>query len=63
VIMNTDDHILWRSAMIGRDHEHARRWSWLNKRWSVSEACRLVDDVAHPTHSTSLRSGSVCRSC
>jgi hypothetical protein len=30
--------------------------------WNVSEACRLLDDVAHPTHSTNLRSGSVCRS-
>jgi hypothetical protein len=33
------------------------------QRWNVSEACRLLDDAAHPTHSTNLRSGSVCRSC
>ena len=33
-----------------------------NQRWNVSEACRLLDDAAHPTHSTNLRSGSVCRS-
>ena len=31
--------------------------------WNISEACRLLDDAAHPTHSTNLRSGSVCRSC
>ena len=33
------------------------------QRWNVSEACRLLDDAAHPTHSTNLRSGSVSRSC
>jgi len=33
------------------------------QRWNVSEACRLLNDAAHPTHSTNLRSGSVCRSC
>ena len=24
------------------------------QRWNVSEACRLLDDAAHPTHSTNL---------
>jgi hypothetical protein len=33
------------------------------QRWNVSEACRPLDDAAHPTHSANLRSGSVCRSC
>jgi hypothetical protein len=29
----------------------------------VSEACRLLDDAAHPTHSTNVRSGSIGGSC
>src|SRR4029453_3061315 len=24
------------------------------QRWNISEACRLLDDAAHPTHSTNL---------
>jgi hypothetical protein len=33
------------------------------QRWNVTEACRLLDNAAHPAHLASLRSGSVCRSC
>ena len=35
----------------------------VKQRRNVTEACRLLNDAAHPAHSTNLRSGSVWRSC
>src|SRR5512133_2716773 len=37
-------------------HARARSPSLVlaKQRWNVSEACRLLDDAAHPTHSTNL---------
>src|SRR4029450_12716063 len=40
-----------------------RSWSSLSSDGTYWRACRLPDDAAHPTRSTNLRSGSVCRGC
>jgi hypothetical protein len=43
--MNTDDRILWRSAMVGRDHEHCCRRDGMG---SPSDLLVVDDALAEP---------------